>query len=182
MCSLSIREAANFLESIHLSPQEQFITEKILKEIGERIHFLIDVGVDYLNLARSAGTLSGGEMQRLRLASQIGSGLVGVLYILDEPTIGLHQRDTERLILSLMRLRNMGNTVLVVEHDRDMMEASDQIIDMGPGAGLQGGYVVFQGTPAEIRHSPDSLTGHYLSGEKSIRFPPPVARPPKDAS
>jgi excinuclease ABC subunit A len=171
LCSLSIREAACFLETIQLSLQERFITEKILKEIGERIHFLIDVGVDYLNLARSAGTLSGGEMQRLRLASQIGSGLVGVLYILDEPTIGLHQRDTERLILSLKRLRDMGNTVLVVEHDREMMVASDQIIDMGPGAGLQGGYVIFQGTPEEILRSPDSLTGLYLSGRKSIAIP-----------
>jgi excinuclease ABC subunit A len=171
LCSLSIHEAARFLETIPLSSQERFITEKILKEIGERIHFLIDVGVDYLNLARSAGTLSGGEMQRLRLASQIGSGLVGVLYILDEPTIGLHQRDTARLILSLKRLRDMGNTVLVVEHDRDMMVASDQIIDMGPGAGLQGGDVVFQGTPEEILNSPDSLTGLYLSGKKSIAIP-----------
>jgi len=171
LCRLSIRETAQFLDSIQLSAQERFITEKILKEIGERIRFLIDVGVDYLNLARSAGTLSGGEMQRLRLASQIGSGLVGVLYILDEPTIGLHQRDTERLIMSLKRLRDLGNTVLVVEHDRDMMIASDQIIDMGPGAGLQGGYVIFQGTPAEILRSPDSLTGLYLSGEKSIAIP-----------
>jgi len=171
LCTLSIRETALFLETLRLSPQERFITEKILKEIGERIHFLMDVGVDYLNLARSAGTLSGGEMQRLRLASQIGSGLVGVLYILDEPTIGLHQRDTARLILSLKRLRDMGNTVLVVEHDRDMMVASDHIIDMGPGAGLQGGHVVFQGTPEEILHSPDSLTGLYLSGKERIAVP-----------
>ncbi|NLN59911.1 MAG: excinuclease ABC subunit UvrA [Deltaproteobacteria bacterium] len=171
LCSLSIREVARFLKTIRLSAQEQLITEKILKEIGERLHFLIDVGVDYLNLARSAGTLSGGEMQRLRLASQIGSGLVGVLYILDEPTIGLHQRDTERLILSLKKLRDMGNTVLVVEHDRDMMIASNQIIDMGPGAGLQGGHVVFQGTPEEILHCSDSLTGLYLSGEKGIAVP-----------
>ena len=171
LCRLSIRETAQFLDSIQLSSQERVITEKILKEIRERVCFLIDVGVDYLSLARSSGTLSGGEMQRLRLASQIGSGLVGVLYILDEPTIGLHQRDTERLILSLKRLRDLGNTVLVVEHDRDMMIASDQIIDMGPGAGLQGGYVVFQGTPEEILDSPDSLTGLYLSGKQAIAIP-----------
>ncbi len=177
LCSLSIREAFLFLDTIHLSSLEKKVAEKILKEIGERMRFLIDVGVDYLNLARAAGTLSGGEMQRLRLASQIGSGLVGVLYILDEPTIGLHQRDTQRLIRSLERLRNMGNTVLVVEHDRDMMLAADQIIDMGPGAGLQGGTVVFQGAPDAIVQAQDSLTGQYLSGRKTIPVPPERRQP-----
>jgi len=171
ICRLSIRETAIFMENLELSSHERFITDKILKEIGERLHFLIDVGVDYLNLSRSAETLSGGEMQRLRLASQIGSGLVGVLYILDEPTIGLHQRDTKRLITTLQKLRDLGNTVLVVEHDREMMMTADQIIDMGPGAGTQGGEVVFQGTPAAILQSSASLTGLYLSGGKTIPLP-----------
>ena len=174
ICRLSIRETAAFMENLALSSQERLVTDKILKEIGARLHFLIDVGVDYLNLSRSAETLSGGEMQRLRLASQIGSGLVGVLYILDEPTIGLHQRDTKRLITTLLKLRDLGNTVLVVEHDREMMMTADQIIDMGPGAGTHGGEVVFQGTPAAILQSSVSLTGLYLSGEKTI--PPPAAR------
>ncbi len=126
------------------------MTERVMKEIRQRLRFLLDVGMDYLSLERSSGSLSGGEGQRIRLATQIGSGLVGVLYVLDEPTVGLHQRDNVRLIATLKRLRDMGNTVLVVEHDQDMMMESDQIIDIGPGAGVDGGEVVFQGTPEEI--------------------------------
>ncbi|SEM47302.1 Excinuclease ABC subunit A [Syntrophus gentianae] len=172
VCLLSIRECMEFFSSLSLSPQEILISERILKEIKDRLTFLLDVGMDYLDLARSAGTLSGGEGQRIRLATQIGSGLVGVLYVLDEPTVGLHQRDNERLISTLKRLRDMGNTVLVVEHDQDMMLASDSIIDMGPGAGVHGGEVTFQGTPGEIMESEASLTGQYLSGRLSIPLPP----------
>jgi len=176
VCLLSIRECMQFFTSLPLTPQETLIAERILKEIKDRLTFLLEVGMDYLNLARSAGTLSGGEGQRIRLATQIGSGLVGVLYVLDEPTVGLHQRDNERLIHTLKRLRDMGNTVLVVEHDTDMMLASDHIIDMGPGAGVHGGEVTFQGTPEEILRSETSLTGQYLSGRLSIPLPP-VRRP-----
>jgi excinuclease ABC subunit A len=172
VCLLSIRECMDFFLSLSLKPQEVLISERILKEIKDRLTFLLDVGMDYLDLARSAGTLSGGEGQRIRLATQIGSGLVGVLYVLDEPTVGLHQRDNERLIATLKRLRDMGNTVLVVEHDQDMMLASDSIIDMGPGAGVHGGEVTFQGTPGEIMQSIQSLTGQYLSGRLSIPLPP----------
>jgi len=172
VCLLSIGECMKFFSSLSLSPQEVHISERILKEIRDRLTFLLDVGMDYLDLARSAGTLSGGEGQRIRLATQIGSGLVGVLYVLDEPTVGLHQRDNERLISTLKRLRDMGNTVLVVEHDQDMMLASDSIIDMGPGAGVHGGEVTFQGTPEEITVSETSLTGQYLSGRLSIPLPP----------
>ncbi|MDD5167296.1 MAG: excinuclease ABC subunit UvrA [Syntrophales bacterium] len=171
VCCLSIREAYDFFSNLPLTAQEKIISERILKEVRERLRFLLDVGMDYLSLDRSAGTLSGGEGQRIRLATQIGSGLVGVLYVLDEPTVGLHQRDNIRLIATLERLRDMGNTILVVEHDADMMMASDQIIDMGPGAGLDGGEVVFQGTPEEICRSEESLTGLYLSGRRSIDVP-----------
>ncbi|MBU2054538.1 MAG: excinuclease ABC subunit UvrA [Proteobacteria bacterium] len=171
VCKLPIRECLAFLTAIPLSPQEAHITERVMKEIRQRLGFLLDVGMDYLSLDRSSGSLSGGEGQRIRLATQIGSGLVGVLYVLDEPTVGLHQRDNVRLIATLKRLRDMGNTVLVVEHDQDMMLESDQIIDMGPGAGLDGGEVVFQGTPEEICKSEFSLTGAYLSGRESIAVP-----------
>ena len=171
VCRLPIRECLAFLMAIPLSPQEMQVTERVMKEIRQRLSFLLDVGMDYLSLERASGSLSGGESQRIRLATQIGSGLVGVLYVLDEPTVGLHQRDNVRLIATLKRLRNMGNTVLVVEHDRDMMMESDQIIDMGPGAGLDGGEVVFQGTPEEICKSEVSLTGAFLSGRKSIAMP-----------
>jgi len=176
VCLLSIREGMAFFSALPLTPQETLIAERILKEIKDRLTFLLDVGMDYLDLARSAGTLSGGEGQRIRLATQIGSGLVGVLYVLDEPTVGLHQRDNERLIVTLKRLRDMGNTVLVVEHDEDMMRSSDSIIDMGPGAGVHGGEVTFQGTPEEILRSETSLTGQYLSGRLSI--PVPASRRP----
>jgi len=171
VCRLSIRDCFDFFRTLPLSHQEAVISERVLKEIRERLLFLLDVGMDYLNLARSSGTLSGGENQRIRLATQIGSGLMGVLYVLDEPTVGLHQRDNLRLIATLKRLRDMGNTVLVVEHDADMMLSSDEIIDMGPGAGREGGGIVFQGTPGEILRSEDSLTGRYLSGAVSIPVP-----------
>jgi excinuclease ABC subunit A len=170
-CRLSIAEAATFLNSAPLTGQERAIAERIVKEVRERLRFLLDVGMDYLSLDRSSGTLSGGEWQRIRLATQIGSGLTGVLYVLDEPTIGLHPRDNHRLISTLKRLRDMGNTVLVVEHDPEMMLASDDIIDMGPGAGLDGGEIVFHGTPEEISKSGTSLTGKYLSGRVSIPVP-----------
>jgi len=171
LCRLSIGQCMKFFETLVLSPHEEMVAERVLKEIRERLTFLLDVGMDYLNLARSAGTLSGGEEQRIRLATQIGSGLVGVLYVLDEPTIGLHPRDNVRLISTLKRLKNMGNTVLVVEHDEEMMHASDHIIDMGPGAGVHGGHVVFEGTPEAIVRSEDSLTGGYLSGRLTIPVP-----------
>ena len=171
LCRLSIREVCEFFSGLSLSTKEVQIAERILKEIRERLNFLLDVGMDYLSLDRPSGTLSGGEGQRIRLATQIGSGLVGVLYVLDEPTVGLHQRDNMRLIATLKKLRDLGNTVLVVEHDADMMLAANQIIDMGPGAGLDGGEVVFQGSPEEIRRDGKSLTGQYLAGEKAIPLP-----------
>jgi len=174
LCLLSIRECFHFFETLNLSAQEMLIAERILKEIRSRLSFLLNVGMDYLNLARSTSTLSGGESQRIRLATQIGSGLMGVLYVLDEPTVGLHQKDNLRLIETLKRLRDMGNSVLVVEHDADMMLACDHIVDMGPGAGEQGGNVIFQGTPGEILQSETSLTGKYLSGKESIA--PPARR------
>lgn len=171
LCRMSIRECFDFFEQLILSPQEKNITERIIKEIKNRLQFLLNVGMDYLSLERSTLSLSGGESQRIRLATQIGSGLMGVLYVLDEPTVGLHQRDNLRLIDTLKKLRDMGNTVLVVEHDADMILASDHIVDMGPGAGTQGGEIVFQGTPGEILQSDDSLTGRYLSGKESIALP-----------
>jgi len=168
---LSIAEARRFFEGLGLSEKEEEIARRILKEIRERLAFLINVGLDYLSLDRTSGTLSGGEGQRIRLATQIGSSLVGVLYILDEPSIGLHQRDNARLIDTLRHLRDMGNTVLVVEHDEDTILASDYVLDMGPGAGVHGGEVVAQGTPAEILRSKESLTGRYLSRELVIAAP-----------
>ncbi|MEN6622806.1 MAG: excinuclease ABC subunit UvrA, partial [Smithella sp.] len=171
LCRMSIRECFDFFQGLILSPQEAVITERILKEIKSRLNFLLNVGMDYLSLERSTLSLSGGESQRIRLATQIGSGLMGVLYVLDEPTVGLHQRDNLRLIDTLKKLRNMGNTVLVVEHDADMMLASDYIVDLGPGAGAQGGDIVFQGTPQEILQDKDSLTGKYLSGITKIALP-----------
>jgi excinuclease ABC subunit A len=169
--AMSIKQALAFFAEPKLSAQEKEIARLILKEVNERLKFLADVGLDYLNLDRTAGTLSGGEGQRIRLATQIGSSLVGVLYILDEPSIGLHQRDNQRLLGTLKRLRDLGNTVLVVEHDHDTMIEADYLIDMGPGAGIHGGYIVAQGTPAEVIANPDSLTGKYLSGELEIPIP-----------
>ncbi len=170
---LSIRAALDWFRGVSpmLSPQRQEIARRILREIVERLQFLVDVGLDYLTLSRGSATLSGGESQRIRLASQIGSGLTGVLYVLDEPSIGLHQRDNERLLATLRRLKSLGNTVLVVEHDEDAIRAADHVIDMGPAAGINGGRVVAQGTPAEIAANPQSLTGDYLAGRKRIAVP-----------
>jgi len=170
---LSIGEAAEFFRSLELTEKERTIAHLILKEIEARLGFLVNVGLDYLTLSRSAGTLSGGEAQRIRLATQIGSSLMGVLYILDEPSIGLHQRDNDRLIRTLEHMRDLGNTLIVVEHDEDTMLAADYIIDIGPGAGVHGGRVVAQGTPEEIMNDPNSLTGQYLSGKKFIPVPSP---------
>jgi len=169
--ALSVAEAVEFFETLELPPKEQQIARRILKEIHERLSFLTRVGLDYLSLDRSSGTLSGGEGQRIRLATQIGSSLVGVIYILDEPSIGLHQRDNQRLLETLRKLRDLGNSVLVVEHDEDTILAADHVIDMGPGAGVHGGEIVAQGTPEEICRNPHSLTGKFLSGELSIEVP-----------
>jgi len=168
---LSVRAAAQFFESLKLTEREQVIAHRILKEIRERLGFLNNVGLDYLTLDRAAATLSGGEGQRIRLATQIGSGLVGVLYILDEPSIGLHQRDNRRLLDTLLRLRDLGNTVVVVEHDAETMLAADHIVDLGPGAGAHGGHIVAQGTPKDIMADPASLTGRYLRGEMVVALP-----------
>ncbi len=178
---LAIRQALPWFEGVldQLTPQRQEIARRILREIVDRLRFLMDVGLDYLTLARGSTTLSGGESQRIRLASQIGSGLTGVLYVLDEPSIGLHQRDNERLLGTLRRLKSLGNTVLVVEHDEDAIRAADHVIDMGPAAGVNGGRVIAQGTPAEVEANPDSITGDYLSGRRSI--PMPEVRRPRDA-
>jgi excinuclease ABC subunit A len=171
LTALSVAEAEAFFADLSLPPQKEQIARRILKEIRERLSFLSKVGLDYLSLDRASGTLSGGEGQRIRLATQIGSSLVGVIYILDEPSIGLHQRDNQRLLETLMRLRDLGNTVLVVEHDEETIRAADHVIDMGPGAGVHGGEVVAQGTAAEICRVPRSLTGKYLSGELFIPVP-----------
>jgi excinuclease ABC subunit A len=171
MTALTIREAHDFLKGLQLTPRQREIAGRILREAGDRLSFLINVGVDYLSLDRTAATLSGGEAQRIRLATQIGSSLVGVLYILDEPSIGLHQRDNERLLQALTRLRDLGNTVLVVEHDEDTIRAADHVIDMGPKAGVNGGRIVAAGTPEDISTNSASLTGAYLSGRKVIEVP-----------
>ena len=167
----SIGESLEFFQGLTLTGQKAQIAEKILKEIRERLEFLVNVGLNYLSLSRSAETLSGGEAQRIRLASQIGAGLVGVMYVLDEPSIGLHQRDNERLLNTLIHLRNLGNTVIVVEHDEDAIREADHIIDIGPGAGVHGGQVIAQGTAKEIMANPNSITGKFLSGEEKIDIP-----------
>ncbi len=171
ICSLSVSDAEAFFAGLKLPPKETEIARRVLKEIRERLSFLVNVGLDYLALDRTSGTLSGGESQRIRLATQIGSSLVGVLYILDEPSIGLHQRDNRRLLETLKRLRDLGNTVLVVEHDEETILEADHVLDMGPRAGRHGGQVVAQGTPQEILDHPDSLTGDYLSGRLEIAVP-----------
>lgn len=171
ICELSIDEAISFFKGIAINEKEQHIAEMIFKEIQSRLQFLQDVGLNYLNLLRSAVTLSGGEAQRIRLATQIGSGLQGVLYVLDEPSIGLHQRDNERLIRTLKHLRDLGNSVIVVEHDEDTIRTADYLLDIGPGAGIHGGHIVAEGTPAHVAQSPKSITGQYLRGEKSIGVP-----------
>ncbi|MGS0568764.1 excinuclease ABC subunit UvrA [Vibrio alginolyticus] len=175
---LSIADALEFFHSLKLEGQRAQIAEKVMKEINDRLQFLVNVGLNYLNLSRSAETLSGGEAQRIRLASQIGAGLVGVMYVLDEPSIGLHQRDNERLLKTLTHLRDLGNTVLVVEHDEDAIRCADHVIDIGPGAGVHGGNVVAEGTMEEIVANPNSLTGQYLSGVKEITVP--KDRTPRD--
>ncbi len=171
LTSLSIKKELDFFENLKLTERETVIAELILKEIKSRLNFLCSVGLDYLNLSRKAGTLSGGESQRIRLATQIGSSLMGVLYILDEPSIGLHQRDNDKLIETLKRLRDLGNTLIVVEHDEDTMRASDYIVDIGPGAGINGGNIVCAGTPKEIMECKESVTGQFLSGERRIAVP-----------
>jgi excinuclease ABC subunit A len=179
VCEMAVDAARDWFEALpgNLTAKQNEIAARVLKEIRERLGFLVDVGLSYLTLARDSGTLSGGESQRIRLASQIGSGLTGVLYVLDEPSIGLHQRDNDRLLATLEHLRDLGNTVIVVEHDEEAIRAADHVIDMGPGAGVHGGRVVAQGTPEEIAAHPESLTGAYLSGRRSIPVPAKRRRP-----
>mgnify|MGYP004642865561 FL=1 len=181
VCDLSCKEALAFFEALELSDRQRFIAGPVVKEVVARLRFLVNVGLDYLTLSRAAATLSGGEAQRIRLATQIGAGLMGVLYILDEPSIGLHQRDNDRLIDTLKRLRDQGNTVIVVEHDEDTIRAADYVIDMGPGAGELGGHVVAAGTPDQIAACPDSVTGAYLTGKKQIALPPKRRNPRRSA-
>lgn len=170
VCEVPLKQALTFFETIELQGQKLAIADKIVKEISSRLKFLSNVGLEYLSLSRSAETLSGGEAQRIRLASQIGSGLTGVMYVLDEPSIGLHQRDNDRLLETLMRLRDIGNSVIVVEHDQDAIMAADYVVDIGPGAGEHGGQIVAEGTPSEIQANPKSVTGQYLSGKKQITY------------
>jgi len=171
LTDMSIDRVKAYINSLSLSKKDGMIADQIFKELNQRLQFLIDVGLQYLTLSRAAGTLSGGEAQRIRLATQIGSGLTGVLYILDEPSIGLHQRDNAKLLDTLKKLRDLGNTLLVVEHDEETMYEADQIVDIGPGAGIHGGYVIGQGTVEEIKKIPQSITGQYLSGKKKIAVP-----------
>ena len=171
VCDLSIREATTFVEELKLSERDHLIADRVLREVRARLQFLVDVGLDYLSLNRNAGTLAGGEAQRIRLASQIGSGLVGVLYVLDEPSIGLHQRDNRKLIDTLLRLRDLGNTVIVVEHDEETIRTADHVVDIGPGAGEHGGQIVVSGTVKELLRNKASLTGQYLSGKRFVPVP-----------
>ncbi|HUS61494.1 MAG TPA: excinuclease ABC subunit UvrA, partial [Acidimicrobiales bacterium] len=180
LCSMSIATSSATVDTITLSERDHLIADRVLREVKARLRFLLDVGLDYLSLNRSAGTLAGGEAQRIRLASQIGSGLVGVLYVLDEPSIGLHQRDNRKLIDTLVRLRDLGNTVIVVEHDEETIRIADHVVDIGPGAGEHGGDVVVSGSVAQLLKSRKSLTGQYLSGKKSIPVPA-MRREPGDA-
>ena len=168
---MPIGGALDFFEALELPGRRGEIAEKILKEVRLRLQFLVNVGLDYLALDRGADSLSGGESQRIRLASQIGAGLVGVMYILDEPSIGLHQRDNQRLLGTLKHLRDLGNTVIVVEHDEEAIRAADYVVDMGPGAGVHGGHVVVQGSPDDVSLCSESLTGQYLSGCRTIEIP-----------
>ena len=171
MTDLCIGDADKFLRELELNDRETTIAERVLKEIHARLGFLLDVGLDYLTLGRGSATLAGGEAQRIRLATQIGSGLVGVLYVLDEPSIGLHQRDNRRLIETLVRLRDLGNTLIVVEHDEDTIRSADYVVDIGPGAGERGGEIVFAGALQRLLQQPDSLTADYLTGRRSIPVP-----------
>ncbi len=188
LCALTVAKAGRFLEGLELSDQQRLIVAQVTREISARLNFLAEVGLGYLNLDRESGTLSGGEFQRTRLATQIGAGLAGVLYVLDEPSIGLHQRDNDRLLGTLRRLRDLGNSVIVVEHDEDTIRAADHILDLGPGAGVRGGHLVAQGSLAEILRSETSLTAQYLTGGLRIPVPKqrvapksPLAKSPKDA-
>ena len=174
LTNLSIGDLLPFMEQLQLTEQQELIGHQILKEIRARLHFLVDVGLEYLSLSRATGTLSGGEAQRIRLATQIGSGLVGVAYILDEPSIGLHQRDNDKLLATLEHLRDLGNTLIVVEHDEDTMRAADFIVDVGPGAGEHGGNIVASGTIEDLTNCEASVTGAYLSGR--IQIPVPKTR------
>ena len=174
---MSIKACKRFFENLELTEREQTIARQIIKEINARLSFLANVGLDYLTLSRAAGTLSGGEAQRIRLATQIGSGLVGVLYILDEPSIGLHQRDNNKLLEALKGLRDLGNTVVVVEHDEDTIRTADYIVDIGPYAGTHGGEVVAQGTLKDIMNEPRSITGQFLSGKRAIHVPKERRKP-----
>ena len=171
LSDMSVRDSRNFLQDIQLTPRQHLIADRIFKEIQERLGFLVDVGLDYMTLSRTAFTLSGGEAQRIRLATQIGSHLTGVLYILDEPSIGLHQRDNSKLLKTLKNLRDLGNTLIVVEHDEETMRAADLVVDIGPGAGEHGGRIIAQGTAQQIEQIPESITGQYLSGARSIAIP-----------
>ena len=175
--SWPMRETLGYFQTLHLEGSKGEIADKVVKEIVARLTFLNNVGLDYLSLERSAETLSGGEAQRIRLASQIGSGLTGVMYVLDEPSIGLHQRDNDRLIATLKHLRDIGNSVIVVEHDEDMIRMADYVVDMGPGAGVHGGVIVAQGTPKQVQNDPNSVTGQYLAGKKSIGYPSERRKP-----
>ena len=177
LTDLSITKAIEFFDKIQLTEKQKTIAEQILIEINERLRFLEQVGLDYLTLSRTAGTLSGGESQRIRLATQIGSSLVGVVYVLDEPSIGLHQRDNERLLKALRDLTDLGNTLIVVEHDEDTMYVADHIVDIGPGAGIHGGYIVAQGTVEDIKNNPNSITGQYLSHKLQIEIPKTRRKP-----
>jgi excinuclease ABC subunit A len=177
---LSIAESYKYFLELDLPGKKGEIADKIVKEIRERLEFLVNVGLNYLSLERKADSLSGGEAQRIRLASQIGAGLVGVMYVLDEPSIGLHQRDNEKLLGTLTNLRDLGNTVIVVEHDEDAIQRADHVVDIGPGSGIHGGYIVAQGTPDEIRNNPKSITGQYLSGKQKIEIPEKRTKIAKD--
>ena len=174
MTEMSVRDLRQYLDELQLTETQLKIGKEILKEIKGRLQFLVDVGLDYLSLSRATGTLSGGEAQRIRLATQIGSGLVGVAYIMDEPSIGLHQNDNDKLLATLKHLRDLGNTLIVVEHDEDTMRAADYVVDIGPGAGEHGGQVIATGTAEDIMKNPNSITGKYLSGE--IKIPVPKTR------
>ena len=168
MTEMSVRDLRQYLDELQLTETQLKIGKEILKEIKGRLQFLVDVGLDYLSLSRATGTLSGGEAQRIRLATQIGSGLVGVAYIMDEPSIGLHQNDNDKLLATLKHLRDLGNTLIVVEHDEDTMRAADYVVDIGPGAGEHGGQVIATGTAEDIMKNPNSITGKYLSGKMEI--------------
>src|SRR6185503_5044847 len=176
VCALSVGDCHEFIDTLELNDRQRMIAERVLKEINARLRFLVDVGLDYLSLDRAAGTLSGGEAQRIRLATQIGSGLVGVLYVLDEPSIGLHQRDNHRLIETLVRLKNLGNTLIVVEHDEDTIRTADWVVDIGPGAGEHGGHIVHSGALKDLLKNQQSVTGAYLAGRREIPLPS-VRRP-----